>query len=109
MSDFVLDFGSPEAAEVAFKALGFWDSTNEAPITVGSLTGGGGASFFLKVFGPADGVGYGARLRLNGVDPFVIGLLQIPPGVTVYPETKYLADGVTIDASYAQPPYGQIA
>jgi len=109
MSDFVLDFGTPDAAVLAYQALGFWDAVNSVPITKGPLTGGQGASFFMEIFGAAPGIGYGARLRLNGIDPFATGLFQIPAGVTVYPETKYLADGVTIDASYAQPPYGQIA
>lgn len=49
--------------------------------------------------------GHWSRIRVNNGRP----IPAVPPGFTLYPPVKYLADGVTPDPDYVQPPYGQIA
>jgi hypothetical protein len=49
--------------------------------------------------------GYWVRIRVNNGRP----LPDVPQGFELFPPVRYLADGVTIDPDYVQPPYGFIA
>lgn len=49
--------------------------------------------------------GYWARIRVNNGRP----IPAVPPGFTLFEPVRYLADGLTPDPSYVQPPYGLIA
>lgn len=126
MSDWVISSVDQATMHGWAQAMGFW--ANGAPVWQGDLPDASG-QYFLNEVGITyattgnmvdDGMGnhvpeiaaqpgWWARLRLNGNDPFAAGLLDIPEGVTVYPPVKYLADGVTIDPNYTQPPIGVIA
>ena len=118
MTDYVLDSGTQAALYVAAQQMGFWSAgTPGSLITQGPVPGDPNpqASFFLNEKGvelDASGnalPGYWSRIRINGLDPFTSGVLTIPAGITIYPPVKYLADGVTVDTTYAQPPYAVIA
>jgi hypothetical protein len=49
--------------------------------------------------------GYWVRIRVNNGRP----LPDVPQGFELYEPVRYLADGVTVDPDYVQPPYGTIA
>ena len=112
MTDFVIDSTDAATLQALAQSMGFWDATNAAFITQGSIPGDPNpmASYFLNVVGTVAGQpGYWSRLRINGLNPFASGLLTVPVGLTVYPPEKFLADGVTLDPNYTQPAIGDIA
>jgi hypothetical protein len=116
MSDFVIDSTDLPTLQAAAVAMGFWSAAASGFITQGPIPGDPNpmASYFLNIVGVVyvEGVtqpGCWSRLRINGDNPFASGLIAIPGTLTVYPPVKYLSDGVTIDPSYTQPPWGMIA
>jgi len=127
MADYLINAPDMATLNAYAATLGapFWDG--QAIVPQGPLPGGGeyfanfaqdmvpSGNTITDAFGnqvpemvPLTGVW--VRLRLNGENMFALGLLPMPPApIVVYPPVKYLADGVTVDTSYTQPPYGQIA
>lgn len=125
MTDYVLK--SPDAASFlqAASALGYATADKAGTLTLipTGVTQDGG-NYFINVVGvvyaptgaTVDGPmgkepvmavvpGHWSRIRVNNGRP----LPNVPPGFELFPPVKYLADGVTPDPAYVQPPYGMIA
>ena len=108
MTDFVIQAPDAPTLQALAQSMGFWDATSGAFVTQGPIPGDPNpqASYFLNVVGAVPGqTGCWARLRLNGLNPFVSGLLAIPAGITIYPPTGDPSQS----ADYAQPTIGEIA
>jgi hypothetical protein len=124
--DYVLKSPSQAAFMAAAEQLGYvqrdTDGTNPRLIAQGITSDGG--DYFINVVGDAfkptgkmligpmgpypemvQDPGYWVRIRPNNGRP----LPELPDGFELFPPKKYLADGVTVDTSYVQPPYGEIA
>jgi hypothetical protein len=129
MADFVLETADKVALDAAITQMGFVDAQGH-PVLQGPIPGDPNpqASYFLEVVGVryaptgntitdphgnpqpemAPMAGWWSILRINGTNPIMPGLLQVPASVTVYPPVVFLADG-TPDPNYHQPIIGSIA
>lgn len=117
MTDWVFDSTDQTTLYDLAHTMGYWDIDNNKPLWSGQLPDGSG-DYFLNEVGlvyqaagntVAPIPGYWSRLRINGNDPFADGTLEVPTNIIIYPPVKYLADGVTPDPAYTQPPIGVIA
>ena len=122
MSDWVISTVDQTTMRGLMQVMGYWcpshsgfdgNTIPEGPVFSGELPDNSGDYYLNEVgityIGNTVQLGWWARLRLNGNDPFALGMLQIPNGVTIYPPIKLLSDGITVDPSYTQPLIGQIA
>ncbi|MDB5597385.1 MAG: hypothetical protein JWM36_4346 [Hyphomicrobiales bacterium] len=124
--DYVLRSPDGPSFLLAAESLGYVQrdakGTNPTLITQGITQDGG--NYFINVVGTvseptgktltgpmgsypetAPIPGYWVRIRVNN-GRLIPG---VPVGFELFEPVRYLADGVTVDKSYTQPPYGMIA